>query len=161
MTETPTRRGPLTGLPRPSRAFVADTVALLCFFTLTGVLNERFVAGMDWPEVARARAIGAPLMVLTARPYGIWRDWLLGRFAGATRTSRLAWDSLALMVFQVPLYGLILWAGGATGRQILIGCLGAAVIMLASGRPYGLWLDFVRSHFGLPPGGMRPMTLQE
>ena len=142
------------------RAFVADTLALVLFFTATGVLNERFVAGMSWPEVLRARAVGAPLMVLTARPYGLWRDWVLRRFAGRGRASRLVSDAAALMLFQVPLYGLVIWAGGADGRQVLQGCLGAAGIMLIVGRPYGLWLDLVRSWFGLPPGGVRPMSLQ-
>lgn len=56
------------------RAFVADSVALHIFFTTTGSLNERFIAGMDWHGVATARTIGAPLMVLAARPYDVWRD---------------------------------------------------------------------------------------
>lgn len=116
---------------------------------------------MDWGEVAAARSVGAPLMVLTARPYGLWRDWLLGRFAGAGRLGRLAWDTAALMSFQVPLYAAILWAGGAEGAEIAQGVLGAAAIMLVAGRPYGLWLDWVRARLGLPPGGARPMSLQE
>jgi hypothetical protein len=137
------------------RAFLADTLALLTFFTGAGVLNERFLAGMDWSEVSRARAIGALLMVPTARPYGLWRDWLMGRFAGPGALSQLAWGSVALLLFQVPLYALILWAGGAEGGEILRGCLSAAGIMLVAGRPYGLWLDFVRGWFGLGPGGVR------
>ena len=143
------------------RSFLPDTLALLVFFTITGVLNERFVAGMSWGEVATARAIGAPLMVLTARPYGLWRDWVLGRFAGAHRGSRLLWDTAALVSFQVPIYAAILVAGGAEGREVVQGCLGAAAIMVAAGRLYGMWLDLVRSWFGLPPGGARPMSLQE
>lgn len=71
------------------RAFLADTLALVVFFTATGVLNERLVVGMDWGEVAAARAVGAPLMAATARPYGLWRDWLLRRFAGGSRPARL------------------------------------------------------------------------
>ena len=55
------------------RSFAADTVALVIFFTIVSGLNERFIAGMSWPEVAVSRTIGAPLMVLTARPYGFWR----------------------------------------------------------------------------------------
>lgn len=141
------------------RPFLADTLALLTFFTVTGVLNERFLAGMDWSEVGRARAIGALLMVPTARPYGLWRDWLMGRFAGPGALSRLAWDSAALLSFQVPLYALIIWAGGAEGAEILRGSAGAAGIMLLSGRPYGLWLELVRGWFGLGPGGARPMSL--
>ena len=142
------------------RSFLADTLALLVVFTITGVLNERFVAGMDWDEVARARGIGAALMVLTARLYGLWRDWVLERFAGEGRRSQLVWDTIALIGFQVPVYAAILVAGGAEGVEVVQGCLGVTVIMLVSGRPYGLWLDRVRSWFGLPPGGARPMSLQ-
>ena len=141
-------------------SFLADTLALLVFFTITGVLNERFVAGMDWGEVARARGIGAPLMVLTARPYGLWRDWVLRRFAGEGRGSRLLWDTAALVGFQVPIYAAILVASGAEGVEVLQGYLGATAILLAAGWPYGLWLDLVRFWFGLPPGGARPMSLQ-
>jgi hypothetical protein len=138
-----------------AREFAADTLALVTFFTLTGALNERYVAGMDWSEVARARLIGAPLMVLTARPYGLWRDWAMAWLAGP----RIVRDALALTVFQVPIYGAILWAGGAAADQMLAGCLGFAALMLLVGRPNGIWLDFVRSRFGLAPGGMKPMTL--
>ena len=142
------------------RSFLADTLALLAFFTITGVLNERFVAGMSWDEVARARGIGAVLMVLTARPYGLWRGWMLGRFAGKGRASQLAWDTVALVSFQVPIYAAILLVGGATGTEVVRGCVGVTIIMLVSGRPYGLWLDLVRFWFGLPPGGKRSMSLQ-
>ncbi|MBM2576638.1 L-alanine exporter AlaE [Jannaschia sp. Os4] len=144
-------------LPRPSRDFMADTTALVVFFTVTGILNERFVAGMSWAEVATARTIGAPLMVLTARPYGMWRDWLLARTA-ATGMARALWDAAALMAFQVPIYVAIIWTGGATGAELWRGALGAAAIMLCLGRPYGLFLDWVRARFGLPPGGMAPMS---
>ncbi len=62
-----------------NRAFVADTVALILFFTTTGVINERLVAGMAWEQVLHARLLGAVLMVPVGRPYGLWRDWLMRR----------------------------------------------------------------------------------
>lgn len=70
------------------RSFIADTLALLLFFTTTGVINERFIAGMTWEQVFHARLLGAILMVLVARPYGLWRDLLMRR-AGETRVSQL------------------------------------------------------------------------
>ena len=130
------------------------------FFTIKGVLNERFVAGMDWGEVAKARSIGALLMVLTARPYGPWRGWVMGRFPGEGRGSRLLWDTVALVSFQVPTYAAILAVGEAEGAEVVQGCLGATIIMLVSGRSYGLWLGLMRFWFGLPQGGERPMSLQ-
>ena len=134
------------------RNFLADTTALVVFFTLTGMLNERYVAGMDWREVAKARLIGAPLMVLTARPYGLWRDWVMYRSGAVYRGGmRAFWfDTLALLSFQVPLYAAIVWSSGADGSEVLHASAGAAVIMLISGRPYGLWLDLVRTWYGLP-----------
>lgn len=154
MTEVPPERR------RNLRAFAADTTALVLFFTVTGALNERFVSGMSWNEVLHARLLGAALMIPVARPYGLWRDWLMRR-AAPTRWSRLFWDSLALVSFQVPIYAAIIAISGASGRGLVLGILGATVIMLVSGRPYGAFLNWVRRRFGLPPGGEKPMSLQD
>ncbi|MFZ6762830.1 L-alanine exporter AlaE [Pseudoroseomonas sp. WGS1072] len=149
----------LPSQPPPRRhAFVADTTALLLFFTTTGVVNERFIAGMSWEQVGQARLLGAALMIPIGRPYGLWRDWLMRR-ARPGRLSRLLWDSLALVSFQVPIYAAIIAVSGASGRGLLLGILGATAMMLALGRPYGAFLNWVRARFGLPPGGMRPMSL--
>ncbi len=140
------------------RTFIADTVALILFFTTTGMINERFVADMAWQQVFHARLLGAILMVPVGRPYGIWRDWIL-RHARPDRTSQLIWDSLALVSFQVPIYAAIIAVSGASGRGLLLGILGATIMMLALGRPYGAFLNWVRALFGVPPGGMRPMSI--
>ena len=142
------------------RAFIADTTALLLFFTTTGIINERFIAGMTWNQVFHARLIGAVLMIPVARPYGIWRDWVM-KYAGPGRFSRLLWDSLALMTFQVPLYAVIIAFSGASGSGLVKGTLGAALMMLCLGRPYGAFLNGIRRLFSLPPGGEKPMSLNE
>lgn len=142
------------------RAFFADTLALVLFFTTTGIINERFIAGMTWEQVFQARLIGATLMVPVARPYGMWRDWIM-RCAGQGRLSKLAWDSLALVSFQVPIYAAIIAFSGASGDGLVRGVVGATVMMLVMGRPYGAFLNFVRARFGLPPGGERPMSLRD
>lgn len=142
---------------RPT-AFVADTTALILFFTTTGVINEKWIAGMAWDQMLHARLIGAVLMVPVARPYGVWRDWLMKR-AGPSRVSKLMWDSVALMSFQVPLYMAIIAFSGASGSELVRGTFGAALMMLLLGRPYGAFLNGVRRLFGLPPGGERPMSL--
>ncbi len=149
---------PVSSQAHPRRAFIADTTALILFFTTTGIINERFIAGMTWEQVFHARLLGAILMVPVGRPYGIWRDWLMQR-ARPDRLSQLLWDSLALVSFQVPIYAAIIAISGASGRGLLLGVLGATIMMLALGRPYGAFLNRVRALFGLPPGGMRPMSL--
>jgi hypothetical protein len=151
-------------LPQPPErstrrtAFIADTAALILFFTTTGIINERVIAGMTWELVLHARLLGAALMIPVARPYGIWRDWLMRR-AGPGRVSQLLWDSAALVSFQVPIYALIIAFSGASGSGLVRGTLGAALMMLCLGRPYGAFLNWVRKLFGLPPGGSKPMSL--
>ncbi len=103
-----------------SRRFVADTLALLLFFTAAGVINERFIAGMTWDQVFHARLIGGILMVPVGRPYGVWRDWIM-RHAKRTRLSQLAWDGISLVSFQVPIYAGIIALIGATGSGLLRG----------------------------------------
>lgn len=140
------------------RAFIADTLALILFFSTTGVINERFIAAMTWDQVLHARLLGAVLMVPVGRPYGVWRDWVM-KHATEKRLSQLLWDSLALVSFQVPIYAAIIAVSGASGRRLWLGVLSAAIMMLVLGRPYGAFLNGVRRLFGLPPGGDRPMSL--
>lgn len=140
------------------RSFIADTTALILFFTTTGIINERFIAQMSWEEVLNARLLGALLMIPVGRPYGLWRDWVMKR-ATDTRISQLFWDSMALLSFQVPIYAVIIAVSGASGTGLFYGILGAAVMMLMLGSPYGWFLNRVRRLFGLPPGGEKPMSL--
>lgn len=141
-----------------NRAFIADTLALILFFTTTGIVNERFLAGMAWEQVMHARLLGAVLMVPVGRPYGIWRDWVMQR-ARPSRLSQMLWDSFALVSFQVPIYVAIIAVSGASGRGLLLGTLGATGIMLVCGRPYGAFLGWIRSLFGIRPGRVMPMSL--
>ena len=136
--------------------FIADTTALILFFTATGIINERFIAGMTWEQVLHARLLGAVLMVPVGRPYGLWRDWIMG-YAAPTHRSRLLWDSLALVSFQGPIYALIIAVSGASGWGLVQGVLGGVAIMLALGRPYGAFLNWVRWVFGLQSDGQPPM----
>jgi len=141
-------------------AFIADTTALIIFFTTTGIINERWIAGMSWDQVLHARLIGAVLMVPVARPYGLWRDWVM-QCARSNRISKVLWDSIALVSFQVPIYAGIIAFSGASGSGLVRGTFGATLMMLLLGRPYGAFLNWVRALFGLPPGGEKPMSLRD
>lgn len=147
-----------TNRSRSAWAYVADTLALILFFTTTGIINERFIAGMTWEQVFHARVIGGFLMIPIGRPYEMWRGWMMSH-AKENRLSQLLWDSLALMSFQVPIYAAIISFSGASGDGLIRGVLGAAVMMIMLGRPYGAFLNWIRHLFGLPPGGEKPMSL--
>jgi len=98
-------------------------------------------------------------MVPVGRPYGVWRDYVMRHVQSTNPLSQLLWDSVALVSFQVPIYAAIIAVSGASGRGLWLGVLGATVMMLILGRPYGAFLNSVRKLFGLSPGGMRPMSL--
>jgi L-alanine exporter len=132
------------------RRFLADTSALILFSTVAALFTEVVIAGMTLAQSAQARAAAVPAMLLTARPYGIFRDWVF-RASGAAEggeVRRAVADIGAFVVFQVPVYVAILLLAGATPRQMATACGTAAVILAVSGRPYGLLLDFVRRLFG-------------
>jgi hypothetical protein len=59
----------------------------------------------------------------------------------------------------VPIYAAIILVGGADGAGVVRGALGFAALMLVLGRPYGLFLDFIRGLFRLKGPGQKPMSL--
>ena len=61
------------------RCFIIDTAATVVFFTTIAAATELFIAGMELREVLITRLIMVPMMILTARPYGMWRDWFFKR----------------------------------------------------------------------------------
>ncbi len=143
-----------------NRTFIADTAALILFFTATGIINEHLIAGMAWEQVFHARLLGAALMIPVGRPYGLWRDWMM-QYAQPYRLSQMLWDSLALVSFQVPIYAAIIAVSGASGLGLLYGLLGATAIMLVCGRPYGAFLVWVRSLFGVRSDQLMLMSLNK
>lgn len=50
---------PVSPQPPPLSAFMAHTTVLIVLCTATGIVNERFVAGMGLDQVLHARALGA------------------------------------------------------------------------------------------------------
>lgn len=126
------------------RRFVVDTIATIVFFTTVATFSERVIAGLDWSEVLITRAIMLPVMVLTGRAYGLWRDWLL-RGSGARHTvSRTVVDTVAFLLFQIPVYGATLAVAGANLAQTSLAISAAALFMVVLARPFGLFLDLAR-----------------
>ncbi len=133
------------------RTFLADTFALVAFSTLAGLLTELLVAGMSLAQSAQARATAVPATLLTARPYGLFRDWVFrvsGAEAGGPARRALA-DVAAFVAFQVPVYAAILALAGASPEQMAKACGTAAIVLAVSGRPYGLFLELSRRLFGV------------
>ena len=126
------------------RLTLVDTLSTILFFTILAALTELYVAGMEPADVLKTRLIMVPLMILTGRPYGVWRDWF---FAGTKPTvswSKSLIDGLAFLTFQLPIYGLTLWITGADFDEISTLLGSTAVLMLIVSRPFGLFLQAMR-----------------
>ena len=134
------------------RRLIADTSAMVIFSTLLGALVEIVITELDPVQSLRIRLAAIPLMLISGRPYGLYRDWLFCRIGGVRNagTAPLLIDSFANATFQVPLYlGLLAW-GGATPSQMLVASVSILVIASVSGRPYGMFLNYCRRRLGAP-----------
>ena len=140
------------------RRTIVDTGATIVYFTTFAGLTEYFIAGMDPAEVLTTRLVMVPLMVLTARPYGLWRDTVFRRVSPSSGWAKTALDVVAFVSFQLPIYVATLIYAGADTREILI--LVAAVLpqMLILSRPFGIFLNYVRRVAGVAAGAGHPGT---
>jgi hypothetical protein len=136
-----------------SREATVDALALVAFFTVVAGATELLIAGLSPRQVLISRAATVPVLLLTGRPYGLWRDAILTRTGarGRGRAALLAVDTAAFLSFQVPIYAAILVVAGATPDQMIRALAAATVGMLILGGPYGLFLDWVRRRAGVAP----------
>jgi len=128
------------------RRFLSDTFAMITFSTVVGMVIEIIVSGMTLNQSVQARLTAIPANLLTARLYGMFRDWIF-RLLRAQEGSQLKKgiaDILAFVLFQVPLYATILATSGANICQIATACGTVTIFSAFMGRPYGIFLDFSR-----------------
>lgn len=126
------------------RRFLVDTFATITFFTTLAALAELFVARMDPDEVLTTRLVMIPMMVLTGRPYGAWRDWFFEKIRPTVSWSRTIIDGAAFMSFQLPIYAVTLAIAGADLQEIVTLLGLTSLLMLAVSRPFGLFLESLR-----------------
>jgi hypothetical protein len=135
------------------KRYLADTVAMVAFSTAVGAFVEVVVTGLTIEQSVRIRLAAVPIMLVTGRPYGIYRDWLF-RLLSTKTTSPLkavAIDTLANLTFQIPVYACLLALNGATIGQIFTAVGSILLILLLSGRPYGVFLVWCRRLFRVTP----------
>lgn len=124
----------------------ADILAMITYSTVIGLIVEIFIAKLTLGQSLRSRATSIPANFLTARPYGLYRDWVKNQLT--SRLSGAAWvivaDIIAFSSFQVPLYIVILMISGATLEQAVRSSVTVLFVSLVSGRPYGILLEFFR-----------------
>lgn len=132
------------------RRFTADIFAMVTFSSVLGMMIEIGFAEMTVLQSLQARVLAVPVNLLTGRPYGIFRDWLFRRFniSARSRLQTAIGDTVAFVLFQIPLYAAVLTLSGAGPRQVAIACASMSLIFAGTGRPYGLYLEACRRALG-------------
>lgn len=129
------------------RLLIADITAMILYSTALCMIIEIFIAGLSFFQSVGARIAAIPVNLITGRPYGWFRDTLFLKLGIDDRSSPLKLffgDTLAFVVFQAPLYVIVLLLAGATWKQIAVSSLSASLLFSLTGRPYGIFLDFCR-----------------
>jgi hypothetical protein len=130
------------------KAFLVDTIATIVFFTAVAAAAELFVVGLEPKQVLIARLFMVPVMALTGRPYGLWRDWAFARLRPRHRLTKALVDIGAFVSFQLPVYLASLAVVGATVGEMLAAAGTAIVGMAVLSRPFGVFLELVRKRAG-------------
>jgi len=128
--------------------FFADLFARVTFSFTTGMMIEIGLSGMSLQQSLLSRVTNLPLVMLMARPYGIYRDWVLKKCNAADKKEKpYRWGLLNMTTyatFFVPQYALVLWLEGATTPQIIKAAGSVALFSLLLGVVFGYWLDWCR-----------------
>ena len=111
---------------------------------------ELVIAGLTVEQMVGTRLSALPVILLVGRPYGIYRDWVFRilNIAEVDRFKAILADTLANVSFQTPLYIILLALNGASHHQILIAAGTLLLISTISGRPYGMFLMWIRRLIG-------------
>lgn len=134
------------------RNAAADTFAMVVFSFIVGMIIEIFISGMSFDRSLASRIVAIPVNVITAYPYGMYRDFIISLISKRTQSKllkRIA-DTFSYVSFQSPVYALILVAVGADFQQIITAVLSNAVISCCIGFIYGQFLDICRKLFKVP-----------
>jgi hypothetical protein len=133
------------------KRYAVDTFAGITYFQPLLGINEYFISGMDEKEVLKSRLTGLFISLLINRPYGKFRQYWAELWDTSTESSKLRKylvDSSALVMFQLPLYFGALKISGADNDEIIRALPIGISLGLISGRPFGWYLDKVRTFCG-------------
>jgi hypothetical protein len=131
------------------KAFLVDTITSILFFTVIVTVVELLVVGLEPKQVLMTRLFMLPVIALTGRPYGLWRDWVFARLRPSRWLTKAFVDVGTFVSFQLPVYVAALAFAGATAAEILIASGTAILGMSILGYPFGLVLEFVRKRAGI------------
>ncbi|WGL15696.1 L-alanine exporter AlaE [Microbulbifer bruguierae] len=124
--------------------WLLDVFAMNSFSWIIAIPIELVLAGMSWNEHLKVRLLAVVFNTVIARPFSLYRNWVVARFGRGGALHNYGVDTFVFLSFQLPLYTLNMMLGGASVAEIATACITFMMIAGALGRPYGIYLDFLR-----------------
>lgn len=131
------------------KKFLVDTLALNIFIILSAFFVEVVFSAIPWSIFWRGRLIMIIPNIITVEPYNLTRAWI-GQKLGAWKSDRahqIIRDSIVFIIYRVPLVFLVLTFLGTPIHKVVSACIVATLISGFTGRPYGIFLDWMRKMF--------------
>jgi L-alanine exporter len=131
------------------KRFVVDMVALNLFVFASGFIVEMVLSGISWSVFWRGRLIMIIPNIITVEPYNSTRTWI-GMKLGVWKYPQLhqvVRDTLVFILYRVPLVFIVLSFLGAPMSKVISSCVAATIVSGFTGRPYGIFLDWMRKTF--------------
>lgn len=128
------------------KKFIIDFVALNLFVVATAFIVEVVFSGISLSVFLKGRLIMIIPNMLTVEPYNRTRIWVgkkLGEWQ-STRLHQIVRDTLVFLLYRVPLVFIVLTMLGAPVEKVVSACIAATLISGFTGRPYGMFLDWMR-----------------
>lgn len=126
------------------RELLLDVFAMNSFSWAIAIPIELGLAGMGWREHLQVRLMAIFFNTLIARPFTLYRNWVVQRYGSGGAVNAYLVDTFVFLSFQLPLYLLNMFLGGAGVAEMAIASLTFLMIAGALGRPYGIYLDWLR-----------------
>ncbi len=154
LSRGPTIRGALRRSGSTVYRWAVDTSSSVTYNTPIGVANEVFLANLSFSQSLHIRGMNAALAMITARPYGMVRDYVFKKLDTHDDSSiirKAMSNAAASVLFGTPIYAATLFLNGADRKQVICSVAFGILTSPVTSTLSGMYYDKVRRLFGLKP----------
>ncbi len=129
-----------------TKKFLVDVLALNLFIFCSAFFVEVVFSGIARGVFLKGRGLMVIPNIITVEPYSLTRIWIgnkLGEWK-SPRWHQIVRDTLVFLLYRVPLVFMVLTFLGAPVEKVISACIAATLISGFTGRPYGMFLDWMR-----------------
>lgn len=132
-----------------TKKFLIDILSLNIFIIVVAFVVEVVISGIPWNIFWRGRLIMIIPNIITVEPYNRTRTWIGYKLRNikSQRLSQILRDTIVFILYRVPLVFIVLALLGTPIEKIIIACITSTLISGFTGRPYGIFLDWMRKIF--------------